>query len=47
MEEVAAIQANIDVDARTKAIGVVESAVRSGGKLWVDSIKVQLNKAAK
>jgi hypothetical protein len=41
---VAAVQAEVDDDALTKAIETVKSTTRSGGRLWVDSKKVQLNK---
>jgi hypothetical protein len=43
LEEVAAVEAEVDDDALTKAIEAVKSTVRSSGRLWVDSIKVQLN----
>jgi hypothetical protein len=45
-EEVAAVQAEVDDDALTKAIESVKSTVRSSGRHRVDSKKAQANKAA-
>jgi hypothetical protein len=44
MEELAAVQAEIDDDALTKAIETVKGMVRSSSRLRVDTKKVQLNK---
>jgi len=44
LEEVAAVQAEVNGDALTKAVEVVKSTVRIGGRLRVDNKKVQLNK---
>jgi len=46
LEEIAAIEAKVDDNALTKAIESVKSTIRSSSRLWVDSKKVQLNKAA-
>jgi hypothetical protein len=45
VEEIAALQAEVDDDALTKVIEAVKGTVRSSGRLWVDSKKVQANKA--
>jgi hypothetical protein len=44
LEEVAAVQAEVDDDALTRAIEAVKSTVRLSGRLRVDSEKVRLNK---
>ena len=46
LDEVAAVQAEVDDDALTRAIESVKSTLRSSGRHRVDSKKVQLNKAA-
>src|SRR5277367_5665418 len=46
LEEVAAVQAEVDNDALTKAIESVKSTVRLSGRHRVDSKKVLENKAA-
>jgi len=43
--EIWALQDEVEDDALTKAIKVVKSTVRSSGRLWFDSKKVQANKA--
>jgi hypothetical protein len=45
-EELAAVQAEVDDDALTKAIETVKSTVRLSGRHWVDSKKVQENRVA-
>ena len=45
LDEVAAIQAEVDDDALTKTTEVIKSTVRLSGRLRVDSKKVQLNRA--
>ena len=45
LEEVAAVQAEVDDKALTRTIETVKSTVRLSGRLRVDSKKVQLNKA--
>ena len=45
LEEVAAVQAEVDDDALTKAIKSVKCTVRSSGRHRVHSKKVQANKA--
>jgi hypothetical protein len=47
LEEVVAVQAEVDDDALTKAIEAVKSTVRLSGRFRVDTIKVQLNKKVK
>jgi hypothetical protein len=47
LEEVAAVQAEVDDDALTRAIEAVKATVRISGRLRVDSIKAQENKAVK
>jgi hypothetical protein len=46
LEELAAVQAEVDNNALTKAIETVKSTVRLSGRLRVHSKKVQENKAA-
>jgi hypothetical protein len=46
LDEVAAVQAEVDDEALTRAIESVKSTVRSSDRHWVDSKKVLLNKAA-
>jgi hypothetical protein len=43
--EVRAVQAEVDDEALTQAIETVKTTVRLSGRLWVDSKKVQANKA--
>jgi hypothetical protein len=43
LEEVAAVQAEVDDDALTKAIEAVKVTVRTSSRLRVDSKKVQAN----
>jgi transcriptional regulator NrdR family protein len=45
LEEVAAVQAEVDDDALNRAIEAVKVTVRTSGRLRVDSKKVQDNKA--
>jgi hypothetical protein len=45
LEEVAAVQAEVDDDVLTRAIEAVKATVRASGRLRVDSKKVQDNKA--
>jgi transcriptional regulator NrdR family protein len=45
LEELAAVQAEVDDDALTKAMESVKSTVRLSGRHLVDSKKVQENKA--
>jgi hypothetical protein len=45
-EELAAVQAEVDDDALTRAIETVKSTVRLSGRHRVDSKKVQENRAA-
>jgi hypothetical protein len=45
--EVAAVQAKVDDDALTKAIEAAKRAIRSSGRLLIETKKVQLNKAVK
>jgi hypothetical protein len=44
LEEVAALQENIDYNALGEAIGPVESAVGLSGRAWVKSKKSQIRK---
>jgi len=44
LEEVAAVQVEVDDDALTRAIEAVKATVRTSGRLRVDSKKVQANK---
>lgn len=45
LEEVAAVQAEVDDDALTRAIETIKTTVRSSSRHQVGSLKVQLNKA--
>ena len=47
LEEITAVQAEVDNDALTRAIETVKTTVRSGGRHWVESLKAQLNKGTK
>ena len=47
MEEVAALQAEVDDNELTKAIRVVKVTVRTSSRLQVDSKKVQANNEVK
>jgi hypothetical protein len=46
LDEIAAVQAEVEDDALTKAIELVKSTMRSSGRRRVDSTKVKANKAA-
>ena len=46
MEEVAAVQAEVDDDALTKAIETVKVTLRTSSRIRVDSTKLKENKAA-
>jgi len=47
LEEITAIQAEVDNDALTKAIETFKTTVRSGRRHQVKSLKAQLNKGTK
>jgi hypothetical protein len=46
LEEVAAVQAEVDDDALTKAIEAVKVTLRASSRIRVDSAKLKENKAA-